>query len=330
MALLDIRQRTGWLFLAVIVGHIILISAQVNSRRGVPLLESVTFDMFAAVQRVAATGITGVHHTWDDYFALQQIRQQNDQLTSEVARLRVALQQEHAVAAQTRSLEQLLQLRSQTQLSTTGAEIIGGSASPDFRTVTIDKGTRDGLKRDMAVIAPAGAVGRVIMPSAHAAKVQLLIDRNAAAGALVERSRAQGVVVGLGTDRLRMEYVSSSADIKVGDRIVTSGIDGIYPKGFVIGQIESIERGSEPVVSIRPAVDFTAIEDVLVVLTPPLSPSEALKEIEAEPAPAAAPPKPQPAPPTGKATPVPPPTPEEAEPEPDTTTTPPAAGADGR
>ena len=107
--------------------------------------------------------------------------------------------------------------------------------------MTIDKGTSDGLRPDMAVIAPAGVVGRVIMPTRRASKVQLLIDRNAAAGALVERSRAQGVVVGTGTDRLRMDYVSGTADIKVGDRVVTSGIDGIYPKGFVIGQIESID-----------------------------------------------------------------------------------------
>jgi rod shape-determining protein MreC len=114
-------------------------------------------------------------------------------------------------------------------------------------------------------------VGRIIMPSARASKVQLLIDRNAAAGALIERSRAQGVVLGTGGDRLRMEYVSSAADVKVGDLVVTSGIDGIYPKGFVIGQIESIERGAGmfSAIVIKPAVDFTSVEDVLVVLTPP-------------------------------------------------------------
>jgi rod shape-determining protein MreC len=112
------------------------------------------------------------------------------------------------------------------------------------------------------------------MPSARAAKVQLLIDRNAAAGALVERTRAQGVVEGTGADMLRMNYVSGVADIKVGDRVVTSGIDGIYPKGFVIGQVQSIQRGSGEFTSIevRPAVDFSSLEAVLVVLTPPVAP----------------------------------------------------------
>ena len=123
----------------------------------------------------------------------------------------------------------------------------------------------------MAVISPAGIVGRIIQPSSRAAKVQLLIDRNAAAGALVERTRAQGVVIGTGADELRMDYVSGSSEVKPGDTVVTSGIDGIYPKGFVIGQIQSVKRGAGQYSSIviRPAVDFSALEAVLIVLTPP-------------------------------------------------------------
>jgi rod shape-determining protein MreC len=122
----------------------------------------------------------------------------------------------------------------------------------------------------MAVIAPSGVVGRVVVPSARAAKVQLLIDRNAAAGALIERSRAQGVVVGEGDAHLRLDYVSEVADIVVGDVVVTSGIDGIYPKGFVIGSVETVEKNGPAYkrITVRPAVDFSAIEEVLVVLTP--------------------------------------------------------------
>ena len=117
------------------------------------------------------------------------------------------------------------------------------------------------------------------MPTARASKLQLLIDRNAAAGAIVERSRAQGVVVGTGTDQLRLDYVSGTADVQVGDRVVTSGIDGIYPKGFVIGQIESIQRGAGAfsAIVVRPAVDFSGLESVLVVLTPPPGAAENLE-----------------------------------------------------
>jgi rod shape-determining protein MreC len=272
MALLDIRQRTGYLFMAVIIGHIILISAQVNTERGVPLLEAVTFGAFAEVQRGASSMIGGVRTSWDDYLALQSVRSDNEQLRGEVAQLQVALQQQRALAQQSRTLVDLLKLREGTKLDTVAAGVIAGSASPDFRTLTIDKGSADGLRPDMAVIAPAGVVGRIITPSARAAKVQLLIDRNAAAGAIVERSRAQGVVEGTGGS-LQLNYVSGTADVKSGDVVSTSGIDGIYPKGFVIGQIESVERvaGAFGAIVIRPAVDFSSIEAVLVVTTPPLS-----------------------------------------------------------
>jgi rod shape-determining protein MreC len=295
MALLDIRLRTGWLFMAVTVGHIILISAQVTTRRGVPMLEALTFGTFAEVQRGATSAIEAVQGTWRDYLAVQDIRRDNERLREEMARLQIDLQQQRAEAQQTRSLQELLDLRSRIQVPTAAASVIAAGASPDFRTVTIDKGTRDGLRGDLAVISPSGVVGRIILPSGRASKVQLLIDRNAAAGALVERSRAQGIVIGTGTDRLRLDYVPSSADIQVGDRVVTSGIEGIYPaaesegsypKGFVIGHIESIGSGvSGRTVVVRPAVEFSSLETVLVVL-PPGTP--AAGETRADEPPAAA------------------------------------------
>jgi len=270
MAILDIRQRTGWLFMAVVVGHILLISTQVSTRRGVPVLEALTFGVFAEVQRAASSGIGSARDVWQNYFALQETRRENEALRTEVAQLRVGLQQERALAEQSRMLQKLLDMKTATPLETTAATVIAGGASPDFRTVTIDKGTGGGLRPDMAVISPAGVVGRIILPTGRAAKVQLLIDRDAAAGAVTERSRAQGVVVGTGTS-LRLDHVPGTADIKIGDRIVTSGIEGIYPKGFEIGQIESFDRraGEYSAVIIRPAVEFSSLESVLVVLSPP-------------------------------------------------------------
>ena len=271
MAVIDIRRRTGYLFLAVIVGHVILISTQVTTKRGVPMLEDAVFGVFSEVQR-GANGMTmGVRGTWQDYFALRQVRTENEQLKQELGELRVRLQEERNLAQQSQALQKLLDLKASTTLTTTGAGVIAGGASPEFRTITIDKGTREGLRTDMAVIAPAGVVGRVIQPNTRAAKIQLLIDRNAAAGALIERTRAQGVVVGTGADELRMDYVAGTADVKVGDVVVTSGIDGIYPKGFVIGQIQSVSRGGGQysAIVVRPAVDFTSLEAVLIVLAPP-------------------------------------------------------------
>jgi rod shape-determining protein MreC len=276
MATLDIRRRSGYLLGVVIVAHVLLISVQVNTRRGVSVLEAVTFGLLAEVQRGVTSALGATRATWDGYVALKDVGVDNQRLKQQIAQLEVRLQQEQAVASQTRTLQRLLDLRADTNLETTAATIIGASAALEFRTVSIDKGTGDGVRPDMAVIAPAGIVGRVIMPSARVSKVQLLIDRNASAGAIIERSRAQGLVMGTGGDRLRMDYTQGADDIKAGDRVVTSGIDGIYPKGFLIGQIESVHRGAGVFsdVIVRPAVTFSSLEAVLVVLAP-VVPSEA-------------------------------------------------------
>jgi rod shape-determining protein MreC len=270
VALLDIRQRSGSLFLAVTLGQILLISAQVNSKSGVPVIESVTFGIFSEVQRGLSGGFLGIRRVWVGYVGLRNLKAENEALKRDLAAAQVAVQEQRALADRTRGLERLLELREHLRLKTVAAEIIGAAATPDFRTLTIDKGTRDGVRADMSVIAPAGVVGRLVVPSLRSAKVQLLVDRNAAAGAIVERTRAQGVVVGGGDDRLRMEYVSEAFDVIVGDLVVTSGIDGIYPKGFIIGRIESVERagGAYKRITIKPAVDFSSLEEVLVVLTP--------------------------------------------------------------
>lgn len=273
MALADIRQRPGVLLAAAILLHVVLISAQVNSASGLPMLQVVTFGSFAEVQRGTMAVFAGVRNFWSGYVALRQVHAENGALKNELQALQVRLQEERAQAQRTDNLRQLLELRERAYLDTAAAEVIAAAASPEFRTVTIDKGTNEGLQTDMAVISPAGVVGRVILPSPRASKVQLLIDRNAAAGALIERTRVQGVVEGFGDGSLRMQYVPGTADVKPGDMVVTSGIDGIYPKGFVIGTIEQVERGSAGYhqITVRPAVNFARLEEVLIVRTPQAS-----------------------------------------------------------
>ena len=269
MALLDIRQRTGYLFIAVMLGHVILISAQVNTRRGVPVLQVITFGLFAEVQRVSSAMVSSVRGGWTNYVSLRDVNAENEALKRQLAEAQVQLQEQRALAERSRGLLATLGLRDRSNLKTLAAEVIGAGATTDFKTVTIDKGTTDGVRADLAVMAPAGVVGRVVVSSARAAKVQLLVDRNAAAGVLIERSRSQGVAIGAGDELLRMEYVSEVADVAIGDTVVTSGIDGIYPKGYVVGKVEAVEKSGNNYkqILVRPAVDFSSVEEVLVVLT---------------------------------------------------------------
>jgi rod shape-determining protein MreC len=332
MALLELRRRgSTFLFVVVVLGHIVLISTQVTSKSGVPLLQAVAFGLVAQVQRAGFAVASGVSSVWYGYVDLRHARTENARLQSELAAARISLQQERALAQRSEDLARLLDLKTRTSLQTTAADVLAGSAAPEFRTITIGKGSADGLRPDMAVLAPAGVVGRVIIPSAGAAKVQLLVDRNAAVGALVERSRSQGVVMGVGGSLLRLDFVSDTSDVKVGDSIVTSGIDGIYPKGFLIGKVVKVDRsgGAYRTIDVQPAVDFSRLEDVLVVLSPivpetgppadphapPVSPqttaSEAPPAKAPKPSQAAAPPAAKPVQPAPRPVPAPvkPPTP---------------------
>jgi rod shape-determining protein MreC len=229
------------------------------------------FAVMGEVQRLAAWGAGGLGATWHHYVALQDAQRENAGLRADLAQLEVRLQQQRALALRGERLQALLGLQQQLVGRTLAADIVAGDATSWFRTVTIDRGTNDGVRPDLAVISPRGAVGRVIgQPSPRAARVQLLVDRNAAAGALIERSRAGGVVVGDDGVTLRMEYVSNLADVQVGDVVVSSGLDGVYPRGLIIGEVTASERGAGLYrqIRVKPSVDFSALEEVLVVVEP--------------------------------------------------------------
>ena len=271
MAFSDIRRpRAGVLLLAVVVGHVILISTQVTAPGGASILESVVFGVFAEVQRFASAGTGGFSRFWTEYVDLRGVRAENERLRRELDDANLQLQQQSALLDRVPGLTRLDELRARSDLDMLVAEVIGTSASPDFRTLTIDRGAWEGIRRDQAVLAADGVVGRVVTSSFRAAKVQLLVDRNAAIGAIVERSRAQGVVMGEGDGRLHLEYVSEIAEVVEGDLVMTSGIDGIYPKGFVIGRVKTVEKAGSAYrdIVVEPAVDFSRLEEVLVVVTP--------------------------------------------------------------
>jgi rod shape-determining protein MreC len=270
MPTLQLSQRPLIVLAGAVVLHVVLISAQVNTAAGIPLIQVVTFGLFAEVQRGTMRSVDSVRSVWSGYIALRDAQNENEALRRQVQTLQVRLQEERAEAERADYFRQLLELRQRADVDTVAAEVIAGPADVEFRNMTIDKGSLDGVARDMAVISPAGVVGRVILSSPRAARVQMLIDRNAAAGAMIERTRVQGLVIGQGTT-LRMDYVPGTADVKPGDLIVTSGIDKVYPKGFVVGTVESVARtlGTYHEISVRPSVDFSRLEEVLVVTTPP-------------------------------------------------------------
>ena len=268
--MIDLTRRTGVSLLAAVSLHVVLLLTQANTAGGVPVLQSVALGVFSEVQRGVTGAVGAVGGLWRDYVELRAVHAENEALRREIDALRLQWQVDRAGAQRVRGLEALLGLRDAAGFATVGARIIAGDATPYFRTLTIDRGRRDGVRPDAAVLSAAGVVGRVVdEPVRGASRVQLLIDRSAAAGALIDRTRVAGLVKGAADDRLlSMEYVSNLDDVEVGDTVVTSGSDGIYPKGFVIGDVASVQRGPGlyRTIRVRSRIRFGDLDEVLVVL----------------------------------------------------------------
>jgi len=264
-------RRILTLLIVLCLGQVLLISAQVQSKSGIPLLEAVAFGTLAGVQGAATKVTDTMSGIWHGYFALRGAQRENAALRQRLLELEGQLQDEQARAARARALEDALALQASLPLTSIAARVIAGSPSPGTLTVTIDRGTDDGVVADMAVIARNGVVGRVVGdPARRAARVQLLVERHANAGAMLEKSGSGGIIAGGFADgMLRLELVQSMVNIAIGERVFTSGQDGIYPQGFLVGQVERIDgAGKTREIVVRPAVDFSRIDIVLLVRTP--------------------------------------------------------------
>ena len=270
MASADAGRRARSLLVAVVLGHVLLISAQVATPGGPSLLRTTVVAVVTEFQEAGWFAAGAIHSVWDAYAALRGVREENARLARENIDLRVQLQQARANAAGADDMRALLGLRPHLPWKTTGADVVAGSLSPDFRAITIDKGFGDGIARDMPVINAAGVLGRVAQPAGNTATVQLIIDRSAAAAVRVDRTRTEGIALGNGDGTLRLEYLSATAEIAEGDTVVTAGIDGVYPPGLGVGRVERVERVGPAYrqVVIRPFADFSRLETVLVLVAP--------------------------------------------------------------
>lgn len=165
-------------------------------------------------------------------------------------------------------LRELLEFRSELPEGSVTASVIASSASSWFRSCLLDKGIRDGVRKGMAVVTPLGVVGQVVSVTAHSAKVLLLTDPNSGVDVLVQRSRARGIVAGSLDEGPVMKYVKRSEEIHEGDRLITSGLDGVFPKGLLVGTVTKVRKknfGLFQFVGVSLAVTPSRVEEVLVV-----------------------------------------------------------------
>src|SRR6201997_4495537 len=210
---------------------------------------------------------TSTGGVWHNYFYLRGVRAENRELKAEIERLRLQQVRLSEDAEQARRLQALLGFKEQFISQTMAAQVIGSSGSAQSRSIYIDKGAREGVKTDMAVITADGVVGKVLHVYHSTSQVLLIDDQSSGVGALLEKSRLQGVVRGTPAGEVMLEKVMSDQQVQAGEAVLTSGGDRIFPKGLAVGTVSKISQGPNLVLNIglRPAANLNKLEEVLVV-----------------------------------------------------------------
>lgn len=220
------------------------------------------------VQKAAVSAREAVGNAWSGYVDLVGVREENDALRRTLASLAEENNRLREDVLLNSRLKEIVGYREASGIRTTAGSILALNLDRWTRTAVIDKGSNDGVAKDMAVISPAGVIGRIIEARGATSTVLLGSDLRSNIDAVSQRSRVKGVIEGNGTDGLILKYIRQVDDVQVGDVIITSGLAGIFPKGIVIGEVIRVEKGMDnffKVVEVRQKVDLRTAEEVLVV-----------------------------------------------------------------
>ena len=273
---------TIWLWVFIIGSVLFLLSSNSDLGPTWNPAEQVVIEITAPFQKLIKQTTKSMEELWLNYFRLVDVNHENTQLKNEIHVLKMANSRYRELLATQESLEKLLQFKQTINRPVLAAQVIGLDPTGWFKSVIIDKGKWAGLRIDMPVVNAFGVVGRVVSVSSNYAKVLLIIDQNSAVDCLVQRSRDRGMLKGLMSEICKLDYVAKSNDISMGDIVVTSGLGGVFPKGLPVGRILDVKEISGELfkdIKIRTAVDFSKLEEVLVILEESKS-SNQLKESE--------------------------------------------------
>jgi len=258
------------LLAGVLLVQLLMLAVQVKRDSRGRLIRVWAISAAYPFERSGSWGFGKIRGVWTRYFALQTTERENEALRIENDALRLTITQLQTRAAEADRLAAVLAFKqAHEQVPLLAARVIAASAGTASRTIEIDRGERDGVRRNMAVITPDGAVGKVIEVFRNTAQVLLLTDKDSGAGAMLVASRIQGVVGGTGEPMMQMKFVANEDNVAVGERIVTSGMDKIFPRDVPVGTVVEVKPGPPPFKQIRvqPAAKMDRLETVIVLLT---------------------------------------------------------------
>jgi rod shape-determining protein MreC len=272
-----VRYKNPLALMAVVIIQVVALATQVKRPEtakaaggsGTPLIRVWTVTAFTPVEKIFINTGHFFRDGWHNYVDLRSVRRQNHDLQEKVVRLQMEQVQLKQDADQARRLQALLEFKERYVSKTVPAQVIATSGTEQSRLITIDKGSHDGLKQDMAVITPDGIVGKIKDVFPFSSQVLLINDHDSGAGVILEHSRLQGIVKGTSLGELQIDGIMSDEQIEAGDHVITSGGDRIYPKGFSVGTVVSAvpDKDNDPFLAVRikPAADLRRLEEVLVV-----------------------------------------------------------------
>ena len=271
LARLLARYRRAVILAAALVLSFLLMTLQVRHETvSLTFTRQALLFIVSPFIRVTAVTIQGITGTWKDYVDLRAVREENKRLQLETTMLKRRLDQLQDQALETQRLERLLAMRQSSRAEFLTARVVGKDATNWFKTVLLDRGSLEGIRRNQPALAPDGLVGRVVEVTLTSSRVQLLTDPVSAVGGLIRRTRVTGIVSGNLGAGARVRYLPLMADVAVGDEVVTSGMGGVFPKGILIGRITSVERKSGALfqeATLQSAVDLSRLEEVLILTT---------------------------------------------------------------
>ncbi|WP_462332469.1 rod shape-determining protein MreC [Schwartzia sp. (in: firmicutes)] len=274
--------RVIWILVFVAVSIFILIFFAAKGKFTVPIHNQTVITLLAPFQRAATWAGNGIHDGLAEIWDILTVQKQNKMLRNEVEQLRAQNVKANEYAAENMRLRELLGYKnSATQFDLVVARVIGRESATWTRMIVIDRGTQDGVDKNMAVVTARGLVGVVTEAGPMSAKVEMILDTRTSVGALVQRSRVAGIIEGSpdNSRQPRLVNIPRNEDVQEGDVIVTSGFGGVYPKGLMIGKVESVHNDSGGLLKyavVEPAVDFQRLEDVAVIVASREAPPEPL------------------------------------------------------
>ena len=266
--------------ISLLLFALVLMSLRAKQRKGVEFFDALLMEICSPFQKASTLVIKTVQGTFQQYIFLVNLEKENRALRKRIAELEEENHRIKEMKLANERLRQLLSFREKNSPSMIGAEVIGQDPSSWFKSITIDKGERDGVKKGMAVISPAGVVGQILKTAPHYAMVLLITDYNSAIDSIVERTRAKAIVEGKGENRCQLKYLLRADEVVLGDVVVTSGLCGNFSKGLMVGEIKKVDKKGHGVfqfAELIPSVDMTQLEEVFIIMEPP-SPTQPPEE----------------------------------------------------